>query len=165
MVHTPDKKNTLLCFTQSNGAWIQNFHTSAAVPQGNGKVFMYITDKVTSIYPNRSRSGPILMLMQNGTGIYENGVHIHTSYLRSDSGRWELFDAFFWEEQARLEFEDGSFDFLITIDQDHDEFHTFTGTFDRDLRTMDFSSIPRTLKQAPELMDVTETAVSVRSIP
>ena len=165
MLRTPDKKNTLVCFTQNSGTWVQSFHTSTAVPQGGGKVVMHITDKVISSNPNRSRTGPILLFLQTGTGIHENSVDIRTSYLRSDSGNWELFDAFFCEEQARLQFEDGSFDFLVTIDQDHDEVHTFSGTFDRDLRTMDFSSIPKTLKQVTELMDVTETDVSVRSIP
>lgn len=154
LVRTPDGTNMLVCFVLSNGAWVQAFHTAAAIPQGDGRVRIHFTDKSISFSePSHSRTGPILLIMQYGTGLYKNSVKVHTSFLRSDTGIWECFHAFFQDEQSSLYYYEDSISFHTPLDQDHDEVHTVKGDFERDLRTLDFNSIPRTWEQAAEKLN------------
>ena len=44
LVRTPDGTNMLVCFVLSNGAWVQAFHTAAAIPQGDGRVRIHFTE-------------------------------------------------------------------------------------------------------------------------
>ncbi len=143
LIRTPDGINMLLCFELHDGNWIQSFHTSAAVPQGKpGVKRLFITDQVQDFVYNRTWTGPILMILT------DDG---YTSYQRSASGQWELFKVFFHDEQIHLDFDDESVTYRTPIDQDHNRFETVHGTFERDLRKVDFNRIPRSPQQAQEM--------------
>lgn len=146
LVRIPDGTNMLLCFELHDGAWIQSFHTIAAVPQGKvGVERLYITDKMQDFVNNRTWPGPILLILVDDGGYY--------SYQRSDSGQWNLFRVFYLEEQVHLDFDDESVTYRTPIDQDHSRIETVQGTFERDLRKVDVNSIPRSPQQAQEMLE------------
>ena len=152
LIRTPDHVNRLLCYTLENGTWMQRIQTSEAVPQGEERVRIVITNQVQDFVTNRTITGPILMIMQYGSGEYESSVMLHYAFRRNESGEWQLFSATFQEEQVHLDFEEDSITFRTPIDQDHYAFHTVQGSFERDLRHVRFPEIPRTPEQAQEIL-------------
>ncbi len=151
LTHTSDGTNILLCFEQHDGGWVQSFHTSTAVPQGNVSVrLIHITDKVQDFVYNRTWPGPVLMiLMDDGS---------YTSYQRSDSGQWNLFKVFYQNEQIYLDFDEESIIYRTPIDQDHSKYETVYGSFERDLRKIDLNCIPRTPAQAQIILEEKKNA-------
>ena len=108
LIRTPDGTNMLLCFELHEGAWVQSFHTSAAVPQGKvGVEGLHITDKVQDFVYNKTDFGPILLILTDDGGYY--------SYQRSDSGQWNLLKVFYLQEQVHLDFDDDSVRFRTPI--------------------------------------------------
>ena len=105
---------------------------------------LHITDQVRDFEYNRTWPGPILIILTDD-GSY-------TSYQRSDSGRWELFRVFFQGEQVCMDFDDESVTFRTPIDQDHSRVETVYGSFERDLRKVDINTIPRSPRQAQEML-------------
>lgn len=152
LIRTPDGVNRLLCYVPENGAWTQKFQTAAAIPQGENRVRLYITDKVEDFVNDRIIPGPILEVMQYGTGEHESGIILHYGFVRSDPETWTLFNAFFWEEQTHLDIREDSVTFRTPVDQDHDIRKTIPLHMERDLRKIDFTGIPRTAEQAKELL-------------
>ena len=95
-------------------------------------------------------TGPILMILQYGTGEAENAVEAYCAYLRSEEGVWELFRAFFAEEQVQVYIEEDTVTFRTPVDQDHSNIRSVPAQPERDLRKTDFTEIPRTPEQATE---------------
>ena len=152
LIRTPDGVNRLLCYVLENGVWTQKFQTAAAMPQGKNRIKIYITDKVEDFVNDRIIPGPILKVMQYGTGEHESGIILHYGFVRSDPETWTLFNAFFWEEQTHLDIEADSVTFRMPDDQYHDIRKTIPLHMERDLRKIDFTGIPRTAEQAKELL-------------
>ena len=152
LVRTPDHVNRLLCYTLENGTWMQRIQTSEAVPQGDERVRIVITNRVQDFAGSRTIPGPILLIMQYGSGEYESSVLLHYAFQRTASGEWKLFSAAFQEEQVRLDFEEDSITFRTPAGQDHYASQTVQGTFERDLRRVRFPEIPRTPGQAQEIL-------------
>ncbi len=152
LIRTPDGVNRLLCYVLENGVWTQKFQTAAAMPQGKNRVRLYITDKVEDFVNDRIIPGPVLIVMQYGTGEYESSVMLHYRFVRSDPETWTLVKASFWEEQTYLDIEADSVTFRTPVDQDHDIRKTIPLRMERDLRKIDFTEIPRTAEQAKELL-------------
>ena len=71
LVRTPDGVNRLLCYVLENGVWTQKFQTAAAMPQGKNRIKIYVTDKVLDLANDRTIPGPVLIVMQYGTGEHE----------------------------------------------------------------------------------------------
>ena len=146
LIRTPDGINVLSCFELRDGSWIRSFQTSAAVPQGRVIVErLHMTDKMQDFTNNRTWPGPILLILTDDGG--------YTSYQRSDSGQWNLFRVFYPDEQIHLDFDDGSVTYSTPIDQDHSGFETVYGVFERDLRKVDINMIPRSPRQAQEMLN------------
>ena len=152
LVRTPDGVNRLLCYVLENGTWTQKFQTAAAIPQGENRVRLYVTDKVLDFANDRTIPGPVLVVMQYGTGEDEASSMAQYGFVRSDPETWTLFNAFFWEEQTHLDIEADSATFRTPVDQDHDIRKTIPLRMERDLRKIDFTGIPRTAEQAKELL-------------
>ena len=152
LIRTPDGVNRLLCYVLENGVWTQKFQTAAAMPQGKNRVRLYITDKVEDFVNDRIIPGPILEVMQYGTGEHESGIILHYGFVRSDPETWTLVNAFFQEEQTHLDIREDSVMFRTPVDQDHDIRKTIPLRMERDLRKIDFTGIPRTAEQAKELL-------------
>ncbi len=152
LIRTPDGVNRLLCYVLENGVWTQKFQTAAAMPQGKNRVRLYITDKVEDFVNDRIIPGPVLIVMQYGTGEYESSVMLHYRFVRSDPETWTLVKASFWEEQTYLDIEADSVTFRMPDDQYHDIRKTIPLRMERDLRKIDFTEIPRTAEQAKELL-------------
>ena len=148
LTRTPFGENMLLCFEREGGSWVRSFYTVAAVPQGDDAVeYLFITDKVVSFRDDRTLviPGPVMaMIGTDGS---------RTSYRRDESGQWKLFDAFWQEEQVFVEFSDDSVVFRTPIDQDHEKTETVRGRLERDLRQVDFTRIPKSPRQAQEMID------------
>ena len=152
LVRTPDGVNHLVCYVLEDGTWTQKFQTAAAMPQGKNRVKIYITDKVEDFVNNRIIRGPVLAVMQYGTGEHESGIMAHYGFVRSDPETWTLFSAFFWEEQTDLDIEEDSVTFRTPVDQYHDDRKTVPLHMERDLKKIDFTEIPRTAEQAKKLL-------------
>lgn len=150
LVRTPDKVNRLICYVLENGLWTQKFQTTAALPQGVGRVRLVITNQVQDFAMDRTVTGPILMILQYGTGEAENAVEAYCAYLRSEEGVWELFRAFFAEEQVQVYIDEDTVTFRTPVDQDHSDIRSVPAQPERDLRKTDFTEIPRTPEQATE---------------
>ena len=145
LIRTPEELNALLCFELHDGTWIQSFHTSTAVPQGKtGVEHLHVTDKLRDFVDDRILPGPILLMMTDDGG--------YTSHQRSASGQWNLLKVFWIDEQVHLNFDDESVIFITPIDQDNNRFETVEGSFERDLRKVDINAIPRTPRQAQEML-------------
>ncbi len=145
LIRTPEGMNVLLCFELQDGRWLQRFQTSAAVPQGEAGVKrLLITDQVRDFVYDCTWLGPILMILTDDGG--------YTGYQRSDAGQWNLFKAFYLDEQVHLDFDEASITYRTPIDQDHDRFETVQGSFERDLTKVDINTIPRSPQQARELL-------------
>ena len=153
LIRTPDKVNRLLCYVLKNGTWTQKFQTAAAVPQGQGKVRIVFTDQVRDFVHDRIIPGPVLVIMQYGTGLYESSVMARCGFVSSGPDTWMLFDAFFQDEQADVEIGEDTVTFRTPIDQDHERIKTVPVSIERDLRVLDFTEIPRTPEQAQEIPD------------
>ena len=156
LLRTPDKVNRLICYVLENGLWTQKFQTSAALPQGDGRVRLVITNQVQDFSMDRIITGPILMILQYGTGEKENAVIAHYAFLRSEEGIWELFRAFFSEEQVYVYIDEDTLTFRTPVDQDHSSIRTVPACMERDLRKVDFTEIPRTpeaITEAPGQAD------------
>ena len=149
LVRTPDKVNRLICYVLENGLWTQKFQTTAALPQGDGKVRLAITGQVQDFAMDRTVTGPILMILQYGTGEEENAVSAHYAFLRSEEGIWELFRAFFAEEQTFVYIDADTVTFRTPVDQDRSVLRTVPAQIKRDLRETAFSEIPRTPEEIP----------------
>ena len=135
-----------------NGVWTQKFQTAAAIPQGENRVRLYVTDKVLDFANDRTIPGPVLIVMQYGTGEHESSIMAHYGFVRSDPETWTLVNAFFQEEQTHLDIREDSVTFRTPVDQDHDIRKTIPLRMERDLRKIDFTGIPRTAEQAQELL-------------
>lgn len=149
LVRTADKVNRLICYVLENGLWTQKFQTTAALPQGNGRVQLAITGQMQDFAVDRTVTGPILMILQYGTGEEENAVIAHYAFLRSEEGIWELFRAFFAEEQTFVYIDADTVTFRTPVDQDRSVFRTVPAQIKRDLRETAFSEIPRTPEEIP----------------
>ena len=148
LVRTPDHVNRLLCYTLENGAWTQQFQTAAALPQGDGRVRIVITDRSQDFTLNRVTGGPILLIMQYGTGEYESSVIQHHAFARSENGEWLLFSAFFTEEQWNVAIDENEVIYHKPMDRDQNEFHTVPVRLERNLRHADLTAVPRTPEAA-----------------
>lgn len=148
LIRTPDRVNRLLCYTLDHGAWTQMFQTSAAVPQGDGRVRILFSDRI------RETEGaavyPVLMILQYGADSDGQSVQLQFEFLRSASGVWNLFRAEFTEEQMRLEIDEDAVSFRSADDRDPGPPQSVTYTLERDLRRLDLSEIPKTPEQAQQ---------------
>ena len=148
LARTPDGVNRLIGYTLENGTWVQKFQSATALPQGNGRVRLQMTNQMRDFTRDLTVTGPILMILQYGTGEEESSILSHYEFLRSDEGVWELFHAFFQEEQVHVDFEENRVTFRTPIDQDHSMIRTVETTVERDLRRVDFTVLPRTPEEA-----------------
>ena len=153
LVRTPDGVKHLVCYVLENGTWTQKFQTAAAVPQGQGRVRIVFSDNVLDFANDRIIPGPVLVVVQYGTGVYESDVLVHYGFVRTDPETWTLVSAFFQEEQTHVDIEADYVTFRTPVDQNHDDRKTVPFRMERDLRKIDFSEIPRTAEQAKELLD------------
>lgn len=145
LVRTPDGENMLVCFVREDGSWVRSFYTAAAIPQGEDAVeYLVVSDHMVSFQDGRTRviTGPILVMPEKSGS--------RTSYLLNGSGQWELFNVFWYDEQVTLEFSDGSVEFRSPVDQDHERVITVQGSFERDLRKVVYTEIPRSPQQAEQ---------------
>ena len=121
LVRTPDGVNHLVCYVLENGTWTQKFQTAAAMPQGQGKVRIVFSDGVLDFPNDRTIPGPVLVVMQYGTGVYESDVLVHYGFVRTDPETWTLVSAFFQEEQTHVDIEADYVTFRTPVDQYHDD--------------------------------------------
>ena len=148
LIRTPDRVNRLLCYTLEGGAWTQQFQTSAAVPQGDGRVRILFSDQVKEITGSDTVIKPVLSVLQYGTGPDEPSMRLQLEFMRSASGIWNLFRAVFSDEQMCLDIDEDNVAFRPAADPDSDRLQTVTVTLERDLRHMNLAEIPKTPEQA-----------------
>ena len=147
LIRTPDRINRLLCYTLENGTWTQKFQTSAAVPQGDGRVQILFSGQEKEITGSDTVTKPILTVMQYGTGADELSIQFQAEFLRSVSGVWNLVRAEFTEEQMHLDILDDTLIFRSADDQAPEQPETIPYTMERDLRWIDLLKIPKTPEQ------------------
>ena len=148
LIRAPDRVNRLLCYTLESGAWTQQFQTSAAVPQGDGRVRILFSDQVKEITGSGTVIKPVLTVLQYGTGPDEPSMRLQLEFMRSASGIWNLFRAVFSDEQMCLDIDEDNVAFRPAADPDSDRLQTVTVTLERDLRHMNLAELPKIPEQA-----------------
>lgn len=141
LIRTPDGTNMLLCYVLERGTWTQKFQTSAAVPQGEGRVRILFSDLARGSAGGQTAAQPILVIRQYGTGAEGADVNVHTEYLRSASGEWNLIRAFFAEEQVYLEISEDTVVFFSPAEKE--PVGSCTAEIERDPRRIDLREVPR----------------------
>jgi hypothetical protein len=148
LIRTPDRVNRLLCYTLESGTWTQQFQTSAAVPQGDGRVRILFSDQIKEITGSGTVIKPVLTVLQYGIGPDEPSMQLQLEFMRSASGIWNLFRAVFSDEQMCLDIDEDIVAFRPAAEPDSDRLQTVTVTLERDLRHMNLAEIPKTPEQA-----------------
>ena len=148
LIRTPDRVNRLLCYTLDHATWTQKFQTSTAVPQGDGRVRIFFSDRIretagTAVYP-------VLMILQYGTGGDESSVQLQFEFIRSASGVWNLFRAEFAKERMHLDIDEDTIVFRPADDRDPGLAQAVRYTLERDLCRLDLADIPKTPEQAQQ---------------
>ena len=152
LVRTPDRLNRLLLFCPENGAWNLRLQAEpASLPQGEGRVRIVITDQMQDFVNNRTVPGPVLMVLQYGTGPDESSVMRYYAFLPSASGEWELFHAFFLEEQMHLDIGEGAVVFRAA-EGGSEAVQSVPVHMERNLARIDLDALPRTPEEARGLL-------------
>lgn len=137
--------NILFQFHQRAGAWAYDFHTAKAVPQGEHKVLVYVSQGGEDwgnglVYP-----GPQLVLTQEDeAGEY---TQVYTAYQLSPEGSFQLFRAWNREEDASMEVLNDRIVYFRELESAQVAGIAY-GAIRRDLKDFDLSTLPGTLLEA-----------------
>ena len=147
--------NVLFCFAWKNNEWKYQFKTSKAVWQGKGEVYIVTDSQIQDIQTDRVYKGSILVIGQNS----EDGEYAESfcAFMRSKSGVWNLFRMRSINGKGySMLFEDGSISYFKDVEGSRIS-GSVQGTYQRDLRYLNISSIPKTLKSAQSKLTVAPT--------
>lgn len=134
--------NIVYSFAPSENGWKNDFSAAKGVPQGD--VRMFVTDSIDEYMAQQSYKGPFLVFEQYSAA--EKSVTLFAAYQHNSSGQWNLIRLF-----------GGGFDHMvlqkgvITYYRDatlSEVAGTAKGTFQRNLRYVNLSSLPQTYKKA-----------------
>ena len=138
--------NTLLCYTMENGAWVERFRTSAAMPQGEYQMRLYLSDSATFFTSGGEKAyipGPILLVTRYGED--EQSVMHMLAFQRDDKGVWNLIAFRNYEVNAIMNVDADTLSYRAPADKGRS---IITGTrpctFDRDLRFFRLEEVPLT---------------------
>ena len=154
LIRTKDGTNTLYCFTPKDSTWTKRFSTSAAIPQGKKRVEVSAIDTMTDYTTDKQFSGPILTISQMDEG--DEYTELFTAYKLSSSGQWNLFRIWSYTDYGNMEIGDGYITYYKDLETPRVE-GTAKGTFQRDLRYVSLSVVPRTYKQAKQKLTIAPT--------
>ena len=151
---TQDGTSTLCCFVDKNGAWAEEFRTQKAVPQGNGRTELHISDGAWSFrVPDNSKGqyikGPILILLQYDAD--NTAVDWLISFMRSQAGVWELIAIRNYSRAVSIDVGSNGLTFYATADKAQSvAVGCAPCCFDRDIRSFCLAEVPLTFQQAQE---------------
>ncbi len=151
---TQDGTSTLCCFVDKNGAWAEEFRTQKAVPQGNGRTELHISDGAWSFRDQDNGKGqyikgPILILLQYDAD--NTAVDWLISFARSQAGVWELIAVRKYSCSAIIDVGSGGMTFYSTADKAQSvAVGCAPCCFDRDLRSFCLTDVPLTFQAAQE---------------
>ena len=154
LLRTKDGTNTLFCFASKDHTWTKQFSTSAAVPQGKKRVEISAIDTMTDFTTEKQFTGTILIISQMDEG--DEYTEFFTAYMLSSSGRWNLFRIWSYTDYGNMEIGDGYITYYKDLETPRVE-GTAKGTFQRDLRYISLSAVPRTYKQAKQKLTIAPT--------
>ncbi len=156
LVRTKEGTNSLVCFINENGTWIEEFSTREAIPQGDNRVDLQISDGAWSFRnaQNDARQyleGPILIILQYG--IDGGSIEQMLSFQRSDMGGWNLIALRNYPVSAVINIDAGAVTYYrVVTDKGQDMvIGTAPCGFERDLRYLRLSDIPLTFQQAQDM--------------
>ncbi len=148
LIRTAKSVNILYCFKEKTGeGWVHSFHTDAAVPQGKNAVTIYLADSMNDWATDKTYKGPLLMIGQYDE--YGEQIMLFTAYQLSSSGKWNIRRIWSYVGYDSMELSDGKITYYKSLESSQ-EAGTAYGTYQRDLRYLSLSSIPKTLKAARE---------------
>lgn len=145
LVRTKDGSNAVYCFKLQNGTWVHSFHTKSAIPQGKNRVKIYLSDHMEDGATDKNYPGPILVVCQLDKE--EKYTQLFTGYQLSSCGKWNLFRIWSYGDYGSMVLDDGHITYFGDAD-DNKIVGTAYGTFQRDLRYVSLSAVPKTLKEA-----------------
>lgn len=155
LVRTKEGTNSLVCFINENGTWIEEFSTHEAIPQGDNRVDLQISDGAWSFRnaQNDARQyleGPILIILQYG--IDGGSIEQMLSFQRSDTGVWNLIALRNYPASAVISIDAESVTYYrVVADKGQDMvIGTVLCSFERDLRDIRLLDIPLTFQQAQD---------------
>lgn len=156
LVRTKEGTNSLVCFINENGTWIEEFSTHEAIPQGGNRIDLQISDGAWSFRnaqndERRYLEGPILIILQYGMD--GGSIEQMLSFQRSDMGGWNLIALRNYPASAVINI-DAEFVtyFHVVADKGQDmAIGTVLCGFERDLRYLRLSDVPLTFQQAQDM--------------
>ena len=134
--------NVLYSFSPSENGWKNDFSTGKGVPQGD--VRMYVTDSIDEFMAQKHYKGPFLVFEQYSAA--DQSVTLYAAYQHNASGQWNLI-RLFGGGFEHMVLEKG----VITYYKDAtlaETAGTAKGTFQRNLRYVNLSTLPVTYKKA-----------------
>ncbi len=151
LLRAKDETNILYCFTRKNGAWARSFATRKAVPQGRNRVTVSTTDVLEDYTTGRMYYGPMLIIAQEDEG--DEYTELFTAYQRSEDGQWMLFRIWSHTDYGNMVLGDGTITYYKDLETPAEE-GTVRGTFQRDLRYVSLSAVPKSFRQARQKLTV-----------
>ena len=150
LVRTAKGRNVLHCFKYRNDrGWVPDFHTESAVPQGPQRVTIFLTDEMQDWRTDRRVAGPLLVIEQ--LNAEEEYPELFTAYQLSASGQWNLRSLWSYTGYDSMDLYDGRIVYYQSLESSRAA-GTVYGVYQRDLRFVNLSAIPKTLAAAQKKM-------------
>ena len=156
LVRTKEGTNSLVCFINGNETWIEEFRTHEAIPQGDNRIDLQISDGAWN-FRNAQKDkgqyleGPILIILQ--FGMDGGSIEQMLGFQRSNMGGWKLIALRNYPASALINIDDEAVTYYrVVADKGQDRFiGTVLCGFERDLRYIHLLDIPLTFQQAQDI--------------
>lgn len=139
--------NTLHCFTCEGGAWTEAFRTHQAIPQGEERVDLHLSegvwhfDGVTGA--RQYLPGPMLLILQHGADSGE--VRQLLCFQRTEPDAWSLIALNIYPEAIKLWIDGSAVTWYAAADKGQlIPVGTASCSFDSDLRRLRLQDVPLT---------------------
>lgn len=152
--------NMLYCFVGKNGVWAEEFCTEQAVPQGNTRTVLHLSEGAWNFRDAQSgdgeyMEGPILIVLQYS----EDDAYVEwmLGFARSDTGVWELVAVRNHSRSVTIDIDSETLRYYVPADK---ALSVLVGCvpcrFDRDLRSFCLSDVPLGFQQAQDIAQTLE---------
>ncbi|MBR4458552.1 MAG: hypothetical protein IKS31_06325 [Clostridia bacterium] len=145
VIRTKKDVNILYCFKYSGSeGWKHSFHNQGAVPQGKNDLSIYISSDMHDWANGRTYKGPLLVV--NSYGAEDGQLKLFTAY-QLNSGKWKLKRIWSYTNYESMELNEGSITYFTKLESGTVK-GTAHGTYQRDVRYVSLSAIPKNLSAA-----------------
>ncbi len=143
---TEKQENILYCFTVKDGVCAEVFQTNTALPQGEKRITLHISEGAWdfsggSSGEERYIKGPILLILQHGTD--NASVEQLMAFQRTGDDIWQLNSLKNYPKQADIKITENQVNYYAAVDKAQIQLvGTAPCDFERDLRYFCLSDVP-----------------------